>query len=259
MIVESTLTSHTITPAGIGTGLQSGQDPVQTPARCQRRNNPYTVCHGPYSGGTSCDGAPTRTRHRTPSINCRLLHLGGRPGFSPTGSSGCNSAHCASVKLARHVVATLATRSSVVRVCLVANPSTGDLATFQAPIHRWSTPLKHDLDHVPVRPRRAGCRWCSVGPSPGLVGGRSACRTACAVWVRCWAVVCRAVLSRSGPGRRRGGRPCRRPVRRTRCSRCPSTGSYLACLGRQSGTDGHVTTVMIEGCRPGPWSDPRYD
>jgi hypothetical protein len=35
----------------------------------------------------SRQGEPTRTRHRIPSINCRLVHFGGRPGFFPTGSN----------------------------------------------------------------------------------------------------------------------------------------------------------------------------
>ncbi|MER5261063.1 hypothetical protein ABTZ99_03125 [Actinosynnema sp. NPDC002837] len=29
--------------------------------------------------------APIRTRHRKPSINCLLLHFGGRPDLAPTG------------------------------------------------------------------------------------------------------------------------------------------------------------------------------
>jgi hypothetical protein len=47
MIVESTLTSHTITPAASARVCKPVRITAQTPARCQRRNNPYTVCHGP--------------------------------------------------------------------------------------------------------------------------------------------------------------------------------------------------------------------
>jgi hypothetical protein len=47
MIVESTLTSHTISPAASARVCNPVRIALQTPARCQRRNNPYTVCHGP--------------------------------------------------------------------------------------------------------------------------------------------------------------------------------------------------------------------
>ena len=40
--------------------LQPGDDPAQVPSRCHRRNNRYTVCHGPYRAGTSRHGAPVR-------------------------------------------------------------------------------------------------------------------------------------------------------------------------------------------------------
>ena len=43
----------------------------------------------------------------------RVVHFGGRPGFFPTGSNGSSTFHCASVRSARPVSATLATRSPV--------------------------------------------------------------------------------------------------------------------------------------------------
>jgi len=73
------------------------------PARCQRRNRPYTVCQGPYAGGTSRHGVPVRTRHRMPSMSWRLDHRGGRPVRGPIGlgSNGSSNAHCVSVRSAR--------------------------------------------------------------------------------------------------------------------------------------------------------------
>ena len=98
-------------PGRIRAGLQACQDRRQVPSRCQRRNRPYTVCHGPYPGGTSRQGAPARTRHRIPSMSCRFVHFGGRPGFLPRGSSGSSTAHCASVRSARLLTVKVATRS----------------------------------------------------------------------------------------------------------------------------------------------------
>ena len=97
------------------------------PSRCHRRNNPYTVSHGPYAGGTSRHGVPARIRHRIPSINCRLLHFGGRPDFFPLGSNNSHTAHWTSVRSARPATATLATRSPEHWFVLVDKPPTGDL------------------------------------------------------------------------------------------------------------------------------------
>ncbi len=36
--------------------LITGSDGLVVCSRCQRRNNPYTVCHGPYVGGMSRQG-----------------------------------------------------------------------------------------------------------------------------------------------------------------------------------------------------------
>jgi hypothetical protein len=127
LVVESTLTSHVTRPAASAWACNAARISTHTPARCQRRNSPYTVCQQPYPGGTSRQGDPTRIRQRIPSINCRLVHFGGRPGFFPTGSSGCRIAHCASVRSARPVAATLATRSPVFSIGLVVDRSTGDL------------------------------------------------------------------------------------------------------------------------------------
>ncbi|SCG60430.1 Transposase, Mutator family [Micromonospora halophytica] len=54
---------------------------------------------------TSRQGAPTRIRHRIPSINCRLLHYDGRPGRFGAGSNGSSTAHCTSVRSNRLVTA----------------------------------------------------------------------------------------------------------------------------------------------------------
>jgi hypothetical protein len=126
-MVESTLTSQVINPAASARACNRVRIRAQTPARCHRRNNLYTACHDPYAAGTSRHGAPTRTRHRIPSMSCRFVHFDGRPDFFPFGSSGPSTAHCASVKSARPVTATLATRSPVFSIFLVDARSTGDL------------------------------------------------------------------------------------------------------------------------------------
>ena len=63
--------------------------------------------HGPSAG----EVAPVRIRHLIPSMSCRLLHFGGRPGFFGVGSCGASRAHCTSVRSCRLVTATLVTRS----------------------------------------------------------------------------------------------------------------------------------------------------
>jgi hypothetical protein len=84
------------------------------PSRCHRRNSAYTADQDPYSTGTSRQGAPTRTRQRIPSINCRLVHNDGRPGRFAVGNNGSNTAHCASVRSNHPVTAMVSTRSPVV-------------------------------------------------------------------------------------------------------------------------------------------------
>ena len=73
----------------------------QVPSRCQRRNRSYDLAQGPYRSATSRHGTPVRVRNRMPSISCRLVHIGGRPGFLPRGNSGSRRAHCASVRSPR--------------------------------------------------------------------------------------------------------------------------------------------------------------
>jgi hypothetical protein len=46
-IVESTLTSQVISPAASARACSPVRIRAQVPSRCQRRNKPYTVCHGP--------------------------------------------------------------------------------------------------------------------------------------------------------------------------------------------------------------------
>ena len=111
MTVESTFTCQVISPAASARACRAARICAQVPSRCQRRNHPYTVCHGPYRAGTSRHGDPTRTRQRIPSMICRLLHFGGRPVLLRAGSSGSSTAHCASVRSNRPVTARVATRS----------------------------------------------------------------------------------------------------------------------------------------------------
>src|SRR5437016_3434064 len=139
-MVESTLISHVINPAASARACSPVRILAQVPLRCQRRNKPYTVCQGPYRGGTSRHGDPTRNRHRIPSINCRLVHIGGRPDFLPLGSNGSSTAHCASIRSARAVTGRVSTRSPVFRSFLVEEPSTGDLAGYRSPTRRRRAP-----------------------------------------------------------------------------------------------------------------------
>src|SRR3954470_12644541 len=88
-------------------------------------------------------GAPVRTRHRIPSINCRLFHNDGRPGRDGAGSNGSSATHCSSVRSNRLVTAKVSTRSPVVfRFFLVDEPTTGDLAYFSRrhALHRQLQP-----------------------------------------------------------------------------------------------------------------------
>jgi hypothetical protein len=57
-MVESTLTSQVIIPAATALACSAARIRFQFPLRCHRRNNPSTVCHGPYIAGTSRQGAP---------------------------------------------------------------------------------------------------------------------------------------------------------------------------------------------------------
>lgn len=84
-----------------GTVNERPLDYRRVPSRCQRRNRSYTRAHGPYRSGTSHHGTPVRVRNRMPSISCRRLHLGGRPGFLPLGNNDSNRAHCVSVRSPR--------------------------------------------------------------------------------------------------------------------------------------------------------------
>ncbi|MGW5105917.1 hypothetical protein [Nocardia sp. NPDC004123] len=69
VIVESTLTCHSMTPAASASTCSDVTITDHAPARCQRRNSPYTACQDPYSAGTSRHGDPTRVRHRIPSMS----------------------------------------------------------------------------------------------------------------------------------------------------------------------------------------------
>jgi GNAT superfamily N-acetyltransferase len=124
-----------INPAASANACNAVSIRAHVPSRCHRRNRPPIVCRGPYRAGTSRHGAPTRPRHRIPSISCRLFHFGGRPGFLPAGSNGCSTAHCSSVRSAR-AATDMVHEVSGIQVFLVEEPSTGDLATYRSPT-RW--------------------------------------------------------------------------------------------------------------------------
>ena len=111
--VESTETSQVISPAASARPCNAVTIRRQVPSRCQRRNRSYTDAQSPYRAGTSRHGEPARTRHRIPSISCRFVHVTGRPGFLPRGSSGSSTAHCASLRSKRPVTGTVGTRSPV--------------------------------------------------------------------------------------------------------------------------------------------------
>lgn len=112
---RSTLTSHRTRPAASACACNAVSTACHVPSRCRRRNNQYDVCHGAYSAGTSRHDAPTRIRHRIPSINCRLLHFSGRPLTDAAGSTAARTAHRASLRSCRLATTTLATRSPVFR------------------------------------------------------------------------------------------------------------------------------------------------
>ena len=63
-------------------------------------HRPGPTAHSVRSG-TSRHGAPVRVRNRMPSIICRRVHTGGRPGFLPWGNSGSRRAHCTSIRSPR--------------------------------------------------------------------------------------------------------------------------------------------------------------
>ncbi len=118
--VESTETSQVINPSASAWACSCSKMRRQVPSRCQRRNRPYTVSHGPYRSGTSRQGAPARVRQRMPSINCRLVCTGGRPGFLPTGSKGSSFAHCAFVRSCRPTKWILTHQDPLLKRTLVA-------------------------------------------------------------------------------------------------------------------------------------------
>jgi hypothetical protein len=113
-MVESTDTSRLIRPAASAKPCNAVTIWRHVPSRCHRRNSAYTADQDPYSTGTSRQGAPTRTRQRIRSINCRLVHNDGRPGRFAVGNNGSNTAHCASVRSNRPVTAMVSRRSQVV-------------------------------------------------------------------------------------------------------------------------------------------------
>ncbi|TCO55670.1 hypothetical protein EV192_10792 [Actinocrispum wychmicini] len=162
-------------PSRIGLRLQPGDDQHPHPGSLPTPKQPIHGLPAAVSGGTSLQGDPTRIRHRIPSINCRLVHFGGRPGFFPTGSSGSSTAHCASVRSARPVAATLATRSPVCVIVLVDDRSTGDLVYLinDTPIRTAShvSSLVRSMKHGLVMRRHRHMAFVSA--TPGTFGSRT--------------------------------------------------------------------------------------
>jgi hypothetical protein len=91
LVAESTLTSQPMRPAASACACNADKIFSHVPSRCLRRNNPYSVGHGAYCSGMSRHGAPTRIRHRIPSMSCRFVHFGGRPLPDAAGSNGART------------------------------------------------------------------------------------------------------------------------------------------------------------------------
>lgn len=81
--VESTLMSQVMSCFASAWACTAAKNRCQVPSRCHRRNRSYDLAQGPYRSGTSRQGTPVRVRNRMPSISCRLVHIGSRPGFLP--------------------------------------------------------------------------------------------------------------------------------------------------------------------------------
>lgn len=71
--VESTEISHVIRSFASARAWNCSKMLCQVPSRCQRRNSPYTVSHGPYRAGRSRHGTPVRVRNRIPLISCGFV------------------------------------------------------------------------------------------------------------------------------------------------------------------------------------------
>src|SRR5215210_7889977 len=88
-----------------------------------------------------------------PSSSWRRVHLGGRPGRLPRGSSGSRIRHCRSVRSLRAPMDRLANEvSGQMTIFLGEDPSTGDLL------------------HVPATTRAAGSRGRSRTPAVPRAG-----------------------------------------------------------------------------------------
>lgn len=107
--------------------------------------------------GFEGDVADPRRRSAVPSINYRLLHNDGRPGRFGAGNNGSNTAHRTSVRSNRLVTPRVVHEVSGFRFCLIAEPSTGDLAISRSPTRRTVTPTQappptstQDLAHLRI-------------------------------------------------------------------------------------------------------------
>jgi hypothetical protein len=89
-------------PARVGLGLQLGEDLLPGPIALPAPKQPIDGLPGPVAGRhIPPRRPPVRVRQRIPSISCRLLQVGGRPGFLPLGSNGSSLAHCSLVRSPR--------------------------------------------------------------------------------------------------------------------------------------------------------------
>jgi len=99
-------------PGRISAGLEPGQDPGLGAVALPAAKQPVDGLPPPVAGGHISPGrTATRVRHRIPSMSCRLVHIGGRPGLVPVGSSGASIAHWVSVRSCRPVTGMVITRS----------------------------------------------------------------------------------------------------------------------------------------------------
>jgi hypothetical protein len=78
---------------GQGVLLDRGLRQPHHPVAADPPHQPDRSSDSSYRSGTSHHGAPVLVRHRMPSINCRRVRTGGRPGLSPSGSKGSGRAH----------------------------------------------------------------------------------------------------------------------------------------------------------------------
>jgi hypothetical protein len=115
-------------PGGVSAGLQRGHDQYPHPGPLPAPEQPvhgFTSSRIPVEcrARASPPGPATGSRRSTAVWSTSV----GDPASSRRAATGSSIAHCASVRSARPVAATLATRSPVFSISLVVDRSTGDL------------------------------------------------------------------------------------------------------------------------------------